>query len=51
MEFIGHSFNNADYEFISVTKMKNMAKNNENPPKGFISQSSWMVLAEYFRKL
>jgi 3'-phosphoadenosine 5'-phosphosulfate synthase len=51
MEFIGPESNNAEYEFISINKMKNMAKNNENPPEGFMSHTSWKVLAEYFRSL
>jgi 3'-phosphoadenosine 5'-phosphosulfate synthase len=51
MEFLGPTSNNADYDFISGTRMRNMAKNNENPPAGFMSQRGWEVLAEYYRNL
>jgi 3'-phosphoadenosine 5'-phosphosulfate synthase len=51
MEFLGPQSNNADYDFISGTRMRTMAKNNENPPAGFMSQKGWEVLAEYYRNL
>jgi hypothetical protein len=37
MEFVLPGSNNADFDFISGTRMRNMAKNNENPPNGFMS--------------
>jgi len=37
MRFIGKDDKNSDFEFISGTKMRTMAKNNENPPPGYMS--------------
>lgn len=51
MEFLGPQSKNEDYDFISGTRMRTMAKNNENPPAGFMSQKGWDVLAEYYRNL
>lgn len=51
MEFLGPQSKNEDYEFISGTRMRTMAKNNENPPAGFMSQKGWDVLADYYRNL
>jgi 3'-phosphoadenosine 5'-phosphosulfate synthase len=51
MEFLGPKSNNDDYDFISGTRMRTMAKNNENPPDGFMSQKGWEVLADYYRNL
>ena len=51
MEFLGPQSKNEDYDFISGTRMRNMAKNNENPPAGFMSQAGWDVLADYYRSL
>lgn len=51
MEFFGPGCKNEDFDFVSGTKMRTMAKNNENPPKGFMSQKGWEVLAEYYRNL
>ncbi len=51
MEFVLPGSNNADFDFISGTRMRNMAKNNENPPTGFMSQKGWEVLAAYYKSL
>ena len=51
MEFVLPGSNNSDFDFISGSRMRNMAKNNENLPKGFMSQKGWEVLAEYYRSL
>ena len=51
MRFVGKDEKMNDYEFISGTKMRTMAKNNENPPPGYMSQQGWEVLADYYRKL
>ena len=51
MEFFGPESNKDDFEFISGTRMRTMAKNNENPPPGFMSQKGWEVLAEYYKNL
>jgi 3'-phosphoadenosine 5'-phosphosulfate synthase len=51
MEFLGPQSKNEDYDFISGTRMRNMAKNNEIPPAGFMSQGGWEVLADFYRSL
>lgn len=51
MDFVGPNSNNADFDFISGTRMRTMAKNNEYPPDGFMSKNGWDVLAEYYRNL
>ena len=40
----------ADFDFISGSRMRAMAKNKEDPPAGFMSQKGWEVLAEYYQK-
>jgi hypothetical protein len=37
MEFFGPGSKNEDFDFISGTRMRTMAKENVNPPKGFMS--------------
>jgi 3'-phosphoadenosine 5'-phosphosulfate synthase len=38
MEFFDpRAANKDDFDFISGTRMRTMAKNNENPPSGFMS--------------
>ncbi|PKA48813.1 ATP-sulfurylase 3, chloroplastic [Apostasia shenzhenica] len=37
-----------DFLFISGTKMRNLAKNKENPPDGFMCRGGWKVLVEYY---
>ena len=51
MEFLGPKSNNADFDFISGTRMRTMAKNNEAAPEGFMSNGGWDVLANYYRNL
>ena len=51
MEFFGPSSNKDEFDFISGTRMRTMAKNNENPPDGFMSPAGWDVLAEYYRSI
>ena len=51
MQFLGKDSNNADFDFISGTRMRTMAKTNELPPNGFMSQAGWEVLADYYRQL
>ncbi|KAK9664301.1 hypothetical protein RND81_14G032000 [Saponaria officinalis] len=40
-----------DFLFISGTKMRTLAKNNENPPDGFMCPSGWKVLVDYYGSL
>lgn len=37
MEFFDNKSNKDDFDFISGTRMRTMAKNQENPPPGFMS--------------
>lgn len=38
-----------DFEFISGSRMRAMAKAGENPPSGFMSVKGWEVLVEYYK--
>ncbi|XP_054724790.1 bifunctional 3'-phosphoadenosine 5'-phosphosulfate synthase-like isoform X3 [Uloborus diversus] len=40
-----------DFEFISGTKMRHLARNNLNPPDGFMAPTAWKVLSDYYRSL
>lgn len=40
-----------DFEFISGTKMRKMAKSGENPPIGFMVPNAWNILADYYKSL
>jgi len=40
-----------DFEFISGTKMRGLAKRGENPPDGFMSPAAWQVLGDYYASL
>ncbi len=51
MEFFGGpGCNKDDFEFISGSRMRQMAKDGENPPPGFMSPAGWEVLKEYYNK-
>uniref|UniRef100_A0A673KH21 Bifunctional 3'-phosphoadenosine 5'-phosphosulfate synthase 2-like n=1 Tax=Sinocyclocheilus rhinocerous TaxID=307959 RepID=A0A673KH21_9TELE len=41
----------ADFEFISGTKMRKLARSGENPPDGFMAPKAWKVLTEYYTSL
>ncbi|KAG0451038.1 hypothetical protein HPP92_026605 [Vanilla planifolia] len=40
-----------DFIFISGTKMRNLAKNGENPPEGFMCPGGWKILVEYYNSV
>ncbi|XP_066260223.1 bifunctional 3'-phosphoadenosine 5'-phosphosulfate synthase 2-like [Euwallacea similis] len=40
-----------DFEFISGTKMRTLARTGENPPDGFMAPKAWDVLAGYYQSL
>ncbi|XP_063852676.1 bifunctional 3'-phosphoadenosine 5'-phosphosulfate synthase-like isoform X3 [Scylla paramamosain] len=40
-----------DFEFISGTKMRTLARNGESPPDGFMAPEAWKVLASYYQSL
>lgn len=41
----------ADFEFISGTRMRELARTGREPPDGFMAPKAWQVLAEYYRSL
>ena len=49
--FFPATSNKDDFDFISGTRMRTMAKNNEDPPSGFMSEKGWKVLAAYYQSL
>ena len=51
MEFFGGpGCNKADFDFISGSKMRQMARDGETPPPGFMSPAGWEVLKAYYNK-
>ena len=51
MEFFGGpGCNKEDFEFISGSRMRQMARDGENPPPGFMSPAGWEVLKEYYSR-
>ncbi|XP_050342818.1 bifunctional 3'-phosphoadenosine 5'-phosphosulfate synthase isoform X2 [Nymphalis io] len=40
-----------DFDFISGTRMRGLARAGKEPPKGFMAPSAWKVLAEYYQSL
>ncbi|KAI6654730.1 hypothetical protein LOD99_2609 [Oopsacas minuta] len=40
-----------EFEFISGTKMRALARNGENPPDGFMAPSAWKIMVEHYRSL
>lgn len=38
-----------DFEFISGTKMRTLAKTGAEPPKGFMEEKAWKILAQYYQ--
>jgi len=51
MEFFGPHCNKEDFDFISGSRMRQMAKDGVNPPSGFMSQKGWEVLSAYYQSL
>ncbi|XP_019770709.2 bifunctional 3'-phosphoadenosine 5'-phosphosulfate synthase [Dendroctonus ponderosae] len=40
-----------DFDFISGTRMRSLARNGEIPPAGFMAPKAWSVLAGYYQSL
>ncbi|XP_052263475.1 bifunctional 3'-phosphoadenosine 5'-phosphosulfate synthase-like isoform X3 [Dreissena polymorpha] len=40
-----------DYDFISGTRMRKLARDGQNPPDGFMSPKAWKVLQDYYQNL
>ena len=52
MEFFGGpGCNKDDFEFISGSRMRQMAKDGEQLPPGFMSPKGWEVLSAYYKAL
>ncbi|KAJ3614446.1 hypothetical protein NHX12_018019 [Muraenolepis orangiensis] len=45
------SKNHQDFDFISGTRMRKMAREGQNPPEGFMAPKAWNVLKEYYKSL
>ncbi|KAM6956240.1 bifunctional 3'-phosphoadenosine 5'-phosphosulfate synthase 2-like, partial [Aplochiton taeniatus] len=41
----------AEFEFISGTRMRKLARSGENPPDGFMAPKAWKVLTQYYSSL
>ena len=39
-----------DFDFISGTKMRALARSGENPPDGFMAPKAWGILSNYYQK-
>ena len=50
MDFVGPDSNNADFELISGSRMREMASKGEPLPDGFMSPKGWEVLCEYYKQ-
>lgn len=40
-----------DFEFISGTKMRKMAREGTSPPEGFMAPKAWEVMVDYYQSL
>lgn len=40
-----------EFEFISGTKMRTLARTGESPPNGFMVPEAWKILSEYYQTL
>ncbi|XP_015605937.1 bifunctional 3'-phosphoadenosine 5'-phosphosulfate synthase isoform X3 [Cephus cinctus] len=40
-----------DFDFISGTRMRGLAKSGESPPDGFMAPKAWQILANYYQNL
>ncbi|XP_017786463.1 PREDICTED: bifunctional 3'-phosphoadenosine 5'-phosphosulfate synthase 1-like [Nicrophorus vespilloides] len=40
-----------DFDFISGTRMRGLARSGENPPHGFMSPKAWKILSSYYQNL
>lgn len=41
----------SEFEFISGTKMRKLARSGEDPPEGFMAPKAWKVLTDYYSSL
>jgi len=38
-----------DFEFISGTKMRGLARSGQNPPEGFMAPKAWKIMVEFYQ--
>lgn len=48
MEFLKANYNPEEYDQISGTRMRQMAKDGKSPPAAFMNPKAWQVLADYY---
>lgn len=49
MDFFDQS-RKSDFDFISGTRMRSLAREGLQPPEGFMAKKAWDVLSEYYRQ-
>lgn len=40
-----------DYDFISGTRMRKLARDGQAPPDGFMAPKAWKIISEYYQSL
>lgn len=40
-----------DFDFISGTRMRGLARSGQDPPNGFMEPKAWKILSEYYQSL
>ena len=48
MEFFDPS-HKEDFDFISGTRMRKLARAGEEPPSGFMAPSAWKIISEFYQ--
>lgn len=43
--------NKEDYDFISGTRMRKLAREGATPPEGFMAPEAWQILSDYFQSI
>ena len=38
-----------DFEFISGTKMRGLARSGQNPPDGFMAPKAWDIMVQFYQ--
>lgn len=46
-----HISRHNEFDFISGTRMRKLAREGENPPDGFMAAKAWKVLTDYYCSL
>jgi 3'-phosphoadenosine 5'-phosphosulfate synthase len=40
-----------DFDFISGTRMRKLAREGQTPPEGFMAPAAWQILADFYQSL